>query len=90
VFFGFLDSAGSDHLLPQVVLVLGNGSIPSADGLVLAHHDVLGDLVKQSGGGGVSFSSVFRSGKRLFLSFLEGTDRGSRGWFKCEVTYLKS
>ena len=37
-----------DHLLPQVVLVLGNAAVPPGDGLVLAHHDVLGDLVEQS------------------------------------------
>lgn len=34
------------HLLPQVVLVLADGSIPSSDGLVLTDHDVLGNLVQ--------------------------------------------
>ena len=38
-----------NHLLPEVVLVVTNGAVPSCHGLVLAHHDVLGDLVEQSG-----------------------------------------
>lgn len=37
-----------DHLLSQVVLVLGNTAVPSGDGFVLTHHDVLGNLVEQS------------------------------------------
>jgi hypothetical protein len=45
-----LDSSGSQHLLPQVVLVLADRARPLSDGLVLADHDVLGDLVEQSGG----------------------------------------
>ena len=43
-----LDSTGANHLLPQVVLVLTNGAIPPSHSLVLAHHDVLGNLVEQS------------------------------------------
>ena len=44
-----LDGSGRHHLLPQVVLVLSDRAIPSADCLVLAYHDVLCDLVEQSG-----------------------------------------
>lgn len=43
-----LDLAGVDHLLSEVVLVLADGTIPSADSLVLAHHDVFGNLVQES------------------------------------------
>lgn len=31
-----------------MVLVLANGAVPSSDSLVLAHHDVLRDLVKET------------------------------------------
>jgi hypothetical protein len=44
-----LDGTGSNHLLLQVLLVLADAAIPAGDGLVLAHHDVLGDLVEESG-----------------------------------------
>lgn len=43
-----LDGSSGLHLLAQVVLVLRDGSVPAADGLVLADHDVLGNLVKES------------------------------------------
>jgi hypothetical protein len=43
-----LDCTSGLHLLPQVVLVLSDRAIPSADGLVLAYHDVFRDLVEQS------------------------------------------
>lgn len=43
-----LDSASSNHLLLQVLLVLADAAVPASDRLVLAHHDVLGDLVEQS------------------------------------------
>lgn len=43
-----LESTSRRHLLAEMVLVLANGSVPPADGLVLAHHNVLRDLVKQS------------------------------------------
>lgn len=43
-----LDSTGSNHLLLQVLLVLADAAVPAGDGLVLAHHDVLGDLVEES------------------------------------------
>lgn len=43
-----LDGAGSNHLLLQVLLVLADAAVPAGDGLVLAHHDVLGDLVEES------------------------------------------
>ena len=43
-----LESTGRSHLLAEVVLVLGNATVPPADRLVLAHHNVLGNLVKQS------------------------------------------
>jgi len=42
-----LDGTRRHHLLPQVVLVVPNGAVPSADGLVLAYHDVLRNLIKQ-------------------------------------------
>lgn len=44
-----LDCSGRHHLLPQVVFVLSDGATPSADRLILAYHDVLCDLVEQSG-----------------------------------------
>lgn len=44
-----LDSTGSNHLLLEVLLVLADGAVPAGHGLVLADHDVLGDLVEQSG-----------------------------------------
>jgi hypothetical protein len=44
-----LDGTGSNHLLLQVLLVLADAAVPAGDGLVLAHHDVLGDLVEKSG-----------------------------------------
>ena len=66
-----LDGAGRNHLLPQVVLVLRDPAIPSADGLVLAHHDVLGDFVEQSGG---------RGRVRRWITFCgKGEDGGVKG-----------
>ena len=44
-----LDGAGSNHLLLQVLLVLADAAVPAGDSLVLAHHDVLRDLVEESG-----------------------------------------
>ena len=44
-----LDGTGSNHPLLQVLLVLADAAVPAGDGLVLAHHDVLGDLVEESG-----------------------------------------
>jgi hypothetical protein len=44
-----LDGAGGNHLPLQVLLVLADAAVPAGDGLVLAHHDVLGDLVEESG-----------------------------------------
>jgi hypothetical protein len=43
-----LDCTHGHHLLPQVVLVLSNRAIPFTDRLVLAHHDIFCDFVKQS------------------------------------------
>lgn len=43
-----LDSTLGNHLLAEVVLVFTNAAVPAADGLVLADHDVLGDLVEES------------------------------------------
>lgn len=43
------DSTRRNHLLPQVVLVLGDGAIPLPDRPVLADENLLGDLVEQSG-----------------------------------------
>lgn len=37
-----------NHLLSQMVLVFGDTAVPSGNGLVLAHHDILGNLVEQS------------------------------------------
>ena len=45
---GCLDSPLGKHLLAEVVLVFTDGAIPAADGLVLADHDVLGDLVEET------------------------------------------
>jgi len=36
------------HLLPQMVLIFSNRAVPSPNSLVLAHHNVLGNLVEQS------------------------------------------
>lgn len=44
-----LDLAHGNHLLSQIVLVLADRAIPPFDRLVLAHHDVFGDLIEQSG-----------------------------------------
>ena len=41
--------AGAHHLLAEVVLVLADAAVPATGGLVLADHDVLGDLVEESG-----------------------------------------
>lgn len=49
-----------DHLLPQVVLVLANAAVPSSDRLVLADHDVLGNLVKQPEMPLLAFNSTAR------------------------------
>ena len=46
-----LDGTGSNHPLLQVLLVLADAAVPAGDGLVLAHHDVLGNLVEESGRG---------------------------------------
>lgn len=35
-----------NHLLPQIVLILSNRAIPSPNRLILAHHDILGNLIK--------------------------------------------
>lgn len=43
-----LDSTGADHLLSEVVLVLGDGAVPCADSLVLTNKNLLGNLVEQS------------------------------------------
>jgi hypothetical protein len=43
-----LDGAGRNHLPLEVLLVLADAAIPAGDGLVLAHHDVLGDLVEET------------------------------------------
>jgi hypothetical protein len=43
-----LDRVAGQHLLAQVVLVLADGALPLSGGLVLADHDVLGDLVEES------------------------------------------
>jgi hypothetical protein len=43
-----LDRVAGQHLLAQVVLVLADAALPLSGGLVLADHDVLGDLVEES------------------------------------------
>lgn len=43
-----LDSVVLEHLLAEVVLVLADAAVPSSDGLVLADHNILGDLVEKS------------------------------------------
>lgn len=37
------------HLLAEMVLVLANRSVPPCDCLVLANHDILGNLVEETG-----------------------------------------
>jgi len=44
-----LDCTSRHHLLPQMILVFSNAAIPSTDCLVLAHQNILGNLVEQSG-----------------------------------------
>jgi hypothetical protein len=43
-----LDGARRNHLLSEVVLVLGDGTIPRLDGLVVAYENLLGNLVQKS------------------------------------------
>jgi hypothetical protein len=43
-----LESTSRRHLLAEMVLVLADASVPPADGLVFANHNVLCNLVKQS------------------------------------------
>ena len=43
-----LDLAFRKHLLPQVVLIFPNSTIPPSDGFVLTHHNVFGNLIKKS------------------------------------------
>lgn len=43
-----LDCTGRGHLVPELLLVFSDGAVPPGDRLVLAHHDVLGNLVEQS------------------------------------------
>lgn len=38
----------ADHLLSEVVLVLADRAVPSADCLVFTDHDVFGDFVEKS------------------------------------------
>jgi len=40
-----LHASSCQHLLPEVVLVLANGAVPLVNRPVLAHEDVLGNLV---------------------------------------------
>jgi hypothetical protein len=44
----YLHLTHGHHFLSEIVLVLADAAIPSFDRLVLAHHDVLGNLVEQS------------------------------------------
>jgi hypothetical protein len=46
---GKSDSASCHHFLAQVVLVFTDRAVPSADGLVFAHHDVFSDFVEKTG-----------------------------------------
>ena len=66
---GRLDRAGSNHLLLQVLLVGADAAVPAGDGLVLAHHDVLGDLVEESVKECVStlFSGLILFAERAYL-----------------------
>lgn len=43
-----LDGTSGKHLLAQVVLVLANRAVPRLDRLVLAHQNLLCNLVQQS------------------------------------------
>ena len=43
-----LHSSSGHHLLPEVVLVISDASIPSSNGLIFTDHDILRDFVKQS------------------------------------------
>lgn len=43
-----LDGTTSHHLLPKMVLVLPDGTIPFPDGPVLAHKNILGNFIEQS------------------------------------------
>ena len=45
----FLDLPGGNHLLPQEVLVFPNRAVPSPDRLIFADHNLLCDLIEQSG-----------------------------------------
>ena len=43
-----LNLALCQHLFSQMLLVFANATIPSANSLLLAHHDVLGNFIKKS------------------------------------------
>lgn len=48
-FWLHLNGTGLDHLLAEVVLVLTDRAVPPVDSLVLAHENVLRNLVEESG-----------------------------------------
>jgi hypothetical protein len=48
IFISNLYVTSRNHLLSQVVLVLSDTTTPSVDALVLADHNILCNLVKQS------------------------------------------
>lgn len=47
-FLAFLDGTGRNHLLAEVVLVLGDRAVPLLDGLLVAHENLLGNLVEET------------------------------------------
>ena len=60
-----LDGTSRNHLVTQVLLVLANGAVPAGEGLVLANHDVLGDLVEEPGSGVLVICFQYVWGQKL-------------------------
>ena len=60
------------HLLPQRVLVVGNRARPLLDRLVLAHHNILCDLVEKP--------EVVRNDDDATVEGVDGVGKGVDGW----------
>ena len=45
---GPLNSPSGQHLLSQILFIISNTAVPPPYGLVLAHHDVFGNLIQQT------------------------------------------
>ena len=77
------------HLLSQVVLVLPNAAIPPSHCLVLAHHDILCNLVEQSEVVGHDHNST-AEGVDGICQTVNGWNVQSIGWFVLEDSLVIS